>query len=101
MGSDAKHHINDVIDKLKIAKIIARQNIEHHQEKNKENYDKKAKEPEFRVGQTLLLRVYKIPKGLSRKLPDKSDGPINLCTCVHFVYHCWCLAINDFLRFML
>jgi hypothetical protein len=30
----------DVIDKLKIAKIIARQNIEHHQEKNKENYDK-------------------------------------------------------------
>ena len=75
MGSDAKDHINDVIDKLKIAKIIARQNIEHHQEKNKENYDKKAKEPEFRVGQTLLLRVYKIPKGLSRKLPDKSDGP--------------------------
>jgi hypothetical protein len=45
------NHINDVIDKLKIAKIIARQNIEHHQEKNKENYDKKAKEPEFRVGQ--------------------------------------------------
>jgi hypothetical protein len=39
------------------------------------NDDKKAKEPEFRVGQTLLLRVYKIPKGLSRKLPDKSDGP--------------------------
>jgi hypothetical protein len=73
MGSDAKHHINDVIDKLKIAKIIARQNIEHHQEKNKENYDKKA----FRVGQTLLLRVYKIPKGLSRKLPDKSDGMIS------------------------
>lgn len=58
MGSDAKDHINDVIDKLKIAKIIARQNIEHHQEKNKENYDKKTKEPEFRVGQTLLLRVY-------------------------------------------
>ena len=75
MGSDAKDHINDVNDKLKIAKIIGRQNIEHHQEKNKGNYDKKAKEPEFRVGQTLLLRVYKIPKGLSRKLPDKSDGP--------------------------
>ena len=49
MGSDAKDIINDVIGKLKIAKIIARQNIEHHQEKNNKNYDKKAKEPEIRV----------------------------------------------------
>jgi hypothetical protein len=28
MGSDAKDHINDVNDKLKIAKIIGRQNKE-------------------------------------------------------------------------
>ena len=58
---------------VKIAKTIARQNIEHHQEKNKENYDKKAKDPEFRVGQKVLLRVYKIPKELPKI--DKSDGP--------------------------
>ena len=75
MGLEAKEHINAVIEKLNIAKTIARQNIERHQEKNKDNYDKKAKEPEFRVGQKVLLRVYKIPKGLSRKLQDKSDGP--------------------------
>lgn len=58
MSADANDHINDVIDKLKIAKNIARQNIEHHQEKNKKNYDKKDKEPVFRVGQKVLLRVY-------------------------------------------
>lgn len=75
MSADVNDHINDVIYKLKIAKNIARQNIEHHQEKNKKNYDKKDKEPEFRVGQKVLLRVYKIPKRLSRKLQEKSDGP--------------------------
>jgi hypothetical protein len=57
MGSDAKDHINDVICKLKIAKIIARQNIEHHQEKNKENYDKKAKEAEYRAGPSTCVPV--------------------------------------------
>ena len=60
---------------VKIAKTIARKNIEHHQVKNKEDDDKKAKEPEFRVGQKILVRVYKFPKGLSRKLQGKSDGP--------------------------
>jgi hypothetical protein len=39
---------------VKIAKTIARKNIEHHQVKNKEDDDKKAKEPEFRVGQKIL-----------------------------------------------
>jgi hypothetical protein len=75
MGREAKEHINEVINKLKIAKQIATKNVSQHQEKNKEHYDKKTKEPEFTVGQTLLIRVYTVPVGLSRKLQDKSDGP--------------------------
>ena len=75
MGRAAKEHIAEVIDNLKIAKKIASNNVTRHQEINKENYDKKTKEPEFRIGQRVLIRVYKTPVGLSRKLQDKSDGP--------------------------
>ncbi|CAC5416210.1 unnamed protein product [Mytilus coruscus] len=70
-----KMHQQDVIEKLKIAKEIATDNVNRRQEKNKEHYDKKDKEPDFMVGQKGLIRVYKVPPGLSRKLQDKSDGP--------------------------
>lgn len=75
MGKEAKEHIQEVIEKLKIAKEIATDNVTRRQEKNKQHYDKKAKEPDFRVGQKVLIRVYKVPPGLSRNLQDKSDGP--------------------------
>ncbi|XP_063438465.1 uncharacterized protein LOC134719390 [Mytilus trossulus] len=75
MGKEAKEHIQEVIEKLKIAKEIATDNVTRRQEKNKQHYDKKAKEPDFRVGQKVLIRVYKVPPGLSRKLQDNSDGP--------------------------
>ena len=75
MGREAKEHIHEVIDKLKIAKQIATENVSQHQEKNKEHYDKKTKEPTFTVGKKVLIRLYKVPVGLSRKLQDKSDGP--------------------------
>ncbi|CAC5362516.1 unnamed protein product [Mytilus coruscus] len=75
MGKKAKEHIQEVIEKLKIAKEIATDNVNRRQEKNKEHYDKKAKEPDFRVGRKVLIQVYKVPPGLSRKLQDKSDGP--------------------------
>ena len=74
-GKSAKAHITDVIECLKIAKTIAKENVKRHQEKNKEQYDKKTKVPEFAVGHTVLLRKYKIPKELSRKLQYKSYGP--------------------------
>ncbi|CAC5362607.1 Retrovirus-related Pol polyprotein from transposon 17.6 [Mytilus coruscus] len=40
MGKEAKEHIQEVIDKLKIAKEIATDNVNRRQEKNKEHYDK-------------------------------------------------------------
>ena len=46
-----------------MANEIATDNVTRHQNINKEYYDKKAKEPEFRIGQRVLLRIYKIPVG--------------------------------------
>lgn len=43
--------------------------------KTKSIMTKKQKNHKFRFGQKVLFRVYKIPKGLSKKLQDKSDGP--------------------------
>ncbi|CAC5362605.1 unnamed protein product [Mytilus coruscus] len=54
MGKEAQEHIQEVIEKLKIAKEIATDNVTRRQEKNKEHYEKKEKEPDFRVGQKVF-----------------------------------------------
>lgn len=72
---DAKEHIRDIVDNLKITREIATENIKMNQEKSKGHYDKKTKEHQFRLNQTVLLQQFKTPIGKSPKLIDKYDGP--------------------------
>ncbi|CAC5378790.1 unnamed protein product [Mytilus coruscus] len=75
LAKSAKQHLQELIDHLKVVKKISTQNVEVAQEKSKQNYDKKAKEPDFRVGNRVLLQGMKVPKGLSSKLQAKWVGP--------------------------
>ncbi|CAG2200816.1 unnamed protein product [Mytilus edulis] len=75
MSKSAKEHLHQLIDHLKIVKKVCKQNLEKSQEKSKQYYDKRSKEPNFRVGDRVLLQCMKVPKGLSPKLHAKWIGP--------------------------
>ena len=45
------------------------------QEKSKQHHDKKAKMPDFKVSDRVLLKSMKVPKGHSPKLYTKHEGP--------------------------
>lgn len=75
LGKPAKEHIDELIEHLTIVQKIAKRNVSKVQEKTKETYDKKAKQPDFKVGDRVLLQCMKIPKGFSPKLHAKWEGP--------------------------
>ncbi|MES9881485.1 MAG: DDE-type integrase/transposase/recombinase [Sedimenticola sp.] len=76
LGPDATDHFNNLIVRLKVVKEIATSNMRTKQEKSKEHYDKRAKEPGFSIGDRVMMRVTKVPTGLSPKLFQKYEGPL-------------------------
>ena len=75
LGLDSQQYFEQLLQNLKIAKEIAGTNIKIAQEKSKQHHDRKAKEPGFKVGDQVLLRSMKVPKGYSPKLYPKHEGP--------------------------
>ena len=71
LKQDVKLHIRNTLDNLQITREIAKMN----QEKSKESYDRRTKEPQIRLNQMVLLQQFKTPVGKSPKLIDKYDGP--------------------------
>lgn len=55
--------------------IIAKKKLNEVQIKTKNNYDTKAKDPNFVVGDQVMLKCMKVPKGFSPKLHAKWEGP--------------------------
>ena len=75
MKQDAKTHVTNLLKHLKVVNEIASENIQHARQKQKQQYDKNTKEPNYYVGQTVLLHKPQVPKGLSPKLHNFWDGP--------------------------
>ena len=75
IGKSAQEHVNELIDQLKMVQKIAKCNVDKAQEKGKTYYDKKARKPQFKVGDRVLLQCMKVPKGTSPKLQMKWEGP--------------------------
>lgn len=61
-------YVEELVEQLSLARRVAKSNIEKQQQINKSHYDKKAKVPQFQVGQHIYLTVENIPVGVSRKL---------------------------------
>ncbi|CAG2209499.1 unnamed protein product [Mytilus edulis] len=69
------HHINNVLDNMKIARTLATENLKHAQEYQKLHYDKNTEKPTFEIQDQVLMYTPKVPVGLSSKLHRKFDGP--------------------------
>jgi hypothetical protein len=75
LGKTAEHHLKILLENLKVAKSIAKDNMVVSQEINKERLDVKAKDPSFVVGDQVLMQDPTVKKGLSPKLSHKWAGP--------------------------
>ena len=75
MARDHKDHLNHVIESLRIARQIATENIQRHQQKYKHQHDKKAEMPKFRILDKVFMFVPKVPVGAPPKLHCKWQGP--------------------------
>lgn len=78
LNRDAKDHINELIDQLKVTNEIVKNNIQWHQQQNKERHELRVKLPDFKLGDKVLIKVNKVPKGQSSKLYDKAEGPYQI-----------------------
>ena len=75
MNQDAKEHVNNLMKHLKTVREIATTNITTARQKQKAQYDKTAKQRQFRIGEWVLLHNPKVPKGHSPKFHKPWDGP--------------------------
>ena len=75
LGLDAQQFFERLLERLKAAKEIAGTNIRIAQEKSKQRHDINAKDPGLKVGDYVLLKSIKVPKGYSPKFYPKKKGP--------------------------
>lgn len=86
-SSSIAEHRRRIVMNIEIAQQIARDNIARTQQKMKEYYDRKAKEPDFIEGSKVWVFIPKTYKGLSRKLLHNFHGPyrvVERLSPVHF-----------------
>ena len=69
-----EQHLKQTIENLRLARTLATEKINHTIERNKEAHDVKAKDPNFQVGQSVLLYIPHVQKGMSSKLQRKWKG---------------------------
>ena len=75
LSKTTKQHLADIQQTLKITHEIAKQNQEDRQDKQKKYYDTNAKEPEFKIGDKVLVQNSVQEIGKSKKLSPKFKGP--------------------------
>ena len=75
LGQNAKQYFQELFTKLKVSQEIATQNLQAAREKAKQRHDVKAKVPNYKLNDLVLLKHTVVQDGLSRKLTDKFAGP--------------------------
>ena len=79
-----------VVERVELAQNLARENLQRAQQKMKDYYDQKTKEPVFEVGQRVWVYTARTRKGLSKKLMHNWLGPYRIVeklSPVHFKLH--------------
>ena len=75
LNANARTHLRNLTDHLKLIQEIAKANSETAQDVNKDKHDQNAKESDFHIGEQVLLEIKTIKPGLKRKLGDQYKGP--------------------------
>ena len=79
LGKKANEHLEEIIENHKISQQIASENIKKSQQQNSKVHNRKAKIPQFHLGDRVWLSCHKPVPGLSRKLAEKWIGPYYIC----------------------
>ena len=75
---DNNDHLERVIDKLAVAREVARESIKRSQESSKRNYDKHRRPVNFQLGDQVMRYVPTQKLGLTNKLLHKFMGPYRI-----------------------
>lgn len=75
LGPEARIHVTNLIDRLKLVHEQAAKNTQLSQTESKQAHDTKAKDSNFLLGEQVLLKVHKTRPGYAKKLEDKFNGP--------------------------
>ena len=87
LNANVKQYFEQLIGRFKLVKEIARENMQSAQDKAKHHHDIKAKEPNYQVGDKVLLKKGKVDTGLSVKIADQFNGPFEIIELgPHFTY---------------
>lgn len=79
VSSSIVEYRNRIVQQVETAQSTARCNIQRAQQLMKAQYDKKAKDASFQLGQRVWVYTPKGKKGLSKKLLHKWHGPYRIC----------------------
>ena len=71
LGPEARTHVKELIDRLKLVHEQAAKNTQITQEESKQKHDSNAKESNFLFGEQVLLKINKRKKRSSKKLGEK------------------------------
>lgn len=72
------NYLDDLILKLQKSHELAKENIIQSKEKNKHYYDKKSRNIEFNIGDSVYLENHQIKKGNTKKFSKKYSGPYKI-----------------------
>ena len=70
-----RHHLQSVIENVKLCREIATENMEYHKVKSAEYYNRNAIDPDYKIGDMVWLKSERVPIGMTSKLHFKWSGP--------------------------
>ena len=87
LSQNVQQYFENLIEKLKIVKEIAKSYLENGQDKAKCTKDIRAEPPTFQFGDLVMMKLGKVAVGLSSKLESKWVGPFRIIeTGPNFTY---------------
>ena len=78
LNANVKQYFEQLIGRPKLVKELARENMKNAQDKAKHYHDIKARKPDYKLGDQVLLKKEKVATGLSVKFSDKFNGPFEI-----------------------
>ena len=75
LTKSAQEHMQELVDSLKLTNLLVTSNRLAAKARQKQQHDRTAKEPDYKLRQQVMLKKHNITPGLSKKLCHKFEGP--------------------------
>ncbi len=79
VSKTASQYFEKLQNQLKLMNKVAQDNVRASQKQYQERYDRRVNEPNFKLGDCVMLNNTKVPVGRSAKLHIKFTGPFYIC----------------------